>query len=113
VTPRNLRVPEGEMRKHENGVTGISRVVVATSDLSASKARYRALLGSEPEAAPNDAALVHIGDFVIDLRGPGNAATGTAISDRGEGPFAVMLHGRTSRHLSPRLTHGARLSIAP
>jgi catechol 2,3-dioxygenase-like lactoylglutathione lyase family enzyme len=113
VTPRNLRVPEGDMRKHENGVTGISRVVVAVSDLAASKARYRALLGSEPDEAPNDAALVHIGDFVIDLRGPGNAAASAQISQRGEGPLAIMLHGRTSRHLSPQLTHGARLSIAP
>ena len=28
-------------------------------------------------------------------------------------PELVILHGRTSRHLTPALTHGARLSIAP
>jgi catechol 2,3-dioxygenase-like lactoylglutathione lyase family enzyme len=113
VTPRNLRVPEGDMRHHENGVTGISRVVVATADLGASKARYQALLGTEPQSEPDDAALLSIGDFVIDLRGPGNDTARAALSQRGEGPLAVMLHGRTSRHLSPQLTHGARLSIAP
>lgn len=113
VTPRNLRVPEGDMRRHDNGVTGISRVVVAVADLVASKARYRALLGSEPKAAPDDAALVTVGDVVIDLLGPGNAAVRNAIDKRGEGPIAVILHGRTSRHLTPALTHGARLSIAP
>jgi len=113
VTPRNLRVPDGDVRKHANGVTGISRVVVAVSNLSASKAHYHALLGAEPKAAPDDAALVTVGDFVIDLLGPGNAAARSAIDKRGEGPFAVILHGRTSRHLSPALTHGARLSIAP
>jgi catechol 2,3-dioxygenase-like lactoylglutathione lyase family enzyme len=113
VTPRNLRVPEGDMRKHDNGVTGISRVVVAVADLAASKARYRALLGTEPKAAADDAALVMIGDFVIDLLGPNNGAARNAIESRGEGPIAVILHGRTSRHLTPALTHGARLSIAP
>lgn len=113
VTPRNLRVPEGDLRKQANGVTGISRVVVAVSDLSASKVRYRALLGAEPRAAPDDAALVTVGDFVIDLLGPGNAAARNAVSQRAEGPIAVILHGRTSKHLSPILTHGARLSIAP
>lgn len=113
VTPRNLRVPEGDMRRHDNGVIGISRVVVAVADLAASRARYRALLGSEPQAAPEDSALVTIGDFVIDLLGPGNAAARNAIDKRGEGPIAVILHGRTSRHLTPALTHGARLSIAP
>ena len=113
VTPRSLRVPEGEMRKHDNGVTGISRVVVGVSNIAASKARYRALLGSDARAAPDDAALVDIGGFAVDLRGPTNAAARDAITQRGEGPFAVMLHGRTSRHLSPALTHGARLSIAP
>jgi catechol 2,3-dioxygenase-like lactoylglutathione lyase family enzyme len=113
VTPRQLRVPDGDMRKHPNGVTGISRVVVGVADLAASKAHYRALLGSEPKAAPDDAALVNIGDFVVDLLGPGNNAARNATSQRGEGPFAVILHGRTSRHLSPTLTHGARLSIAP
>lgn len=113
VTPRNLRVPEGDMRRHDNGVTGISRVVVAVADLAASKARYQALLGAEPKAAPDDAALVTVGDFVIDLLGPGNGAAKSALDKRGEGPIAVILHGRTSRHLTPALTHGARLSIAP
>ena len=101
------------MRRHDTGVTGISRVVVAVADLAASKARYRALLGTEPKPAPDDAALVTIGDFVIDLLGPGNGATRGALDKRGEGPIAIILHGRTSRHLTPALTHGARLSIAP
>ena len=89
------------MRRHDNGVTGISRVVVAVADIAASKAHYRALLGAEPKAAPEDAALVTVGDFVIDLLGPGNAAARSAIEKRGEGPIAVILHGRTSRHLTP------------
>ena len=113
VTPRNLRVPEGDMRRHDNGVTGISRVVVAVADLVASKARYKALLGADPKPASDDAALVTVGDFVIDLLGSGNSAAKSALDKRGEGPIAVILHGRTSRHLTPALTHGARLSIAP
>ena len=47
ITPRVLRVPEGEMRRHPNGALGISQVVVAVADVPASLARYRAFLGDE------------------------------------------------------------------
>jgi catechol 2,3-dioxygenase-like lactoylglutathione lyase family enzyme len=45
LTPRFLRVAEGDARKHRNGATGIATVNVAVADLDASIARYRALLG--------------------------------------------------------------------
>ena len=47
LTPRALRVPEGEVRRHANGVTGIGEVRVAVRDLAATLARYRAYLGDE------------------------------------------------------------------
>lgn len=47
ITPRVLRVPEGELRRHRNGARGLSEVTVAVTDVPASLARYRALLGDE------------------------------------------------------------------
>lgn len=47
LTPRALRVPEGEVRLHANGALGIAEVRVAARDLAATLARYRAYLGEE------------------------------------------------------------------
>lgn len=48
LTPRFLRVAEGEARTHRNGATGLAAVNVAVSDLEKSIARYRILLGDVP-----------------------------------------------------------------
>ncbi len=47
VTPRSLRVPGGDARKHPNGETGIARVVIDVRELQASVRRYCALLGKD------------------------------------------------------------------
>jgi catechol 2,3-dioxygenase-like lactoylglutathione lyase family enzyme len=44
VTPRHLRVPEGDMRMHPNGVMGIGGITIAVNDIHASLPRYRALI---------------------------------------------------------------------
>ena len=46
VTPRALRVPEGDLRQHPNGALGVARVQVSVQDLEVSIERYRQLLGS-------------------------------------------------------------------
>ena len=48
-TPREWRVPGGAAAQHANGVTGIHGLGVQVHDLEASAARYRALLGVEPQ----------------------------------------------------------------
>ena len=48
VTPRELRVPAGDARRHANGALGVARVAVAVTDLKASLLRYRILLGVGP-----------------------------------------------------------------
>jgi hypothetical protein len=50
MTPREFRVPAGEVVEHPNGALGMRRVVVATPDAEQSAQRYRALLG-DPTAA--------------------------------------------------------------
>jgi catechol 2,3-dioxygenase-like lactoylglutathione lyase family enzyme len=44
VTPRALRVPEGEARRHANGVIGVDGVTVAVADAEAAARNYAALL---------------------------------------------------------------------
>lgn len=48
ITPREWRVPEGECRRHANGVRGIERITVAVRDAGVSAQRYAALLGVAP-----------------------------------------------------------------
>jgi catechol 2,3-dioxygenase-like lactoylglutathione lyase family enzyme len=44
ITPRPIRVPEGDMQLHPNGVTGLDTVAVAVTDAFASLDRYERLL---------------------------------------------------------------------
>jgi catechol 2,3-dioxygenase-like lactoylglutathione lyase family enzyme len=55
ITPRALRVPEGEVRRHANGAIGIEEVTVAVIDVEKSLERYRKLLGDD---AVRDADVV-------------------------------------------------------
>src|SRR5262249_21751581 len=45
VTPRNLRVPDGDATIHANGVTGVAGVIVLVADLAPSAPAFAALLG--------------------------------------------------------------------
>lgn len=133
VTPRALRVPEGDTRIHPNGVTGIAAITVAISDLQASVARYYGLLAEttgtvrSPQIDIVAGLGVQIARFTLQgvqivLASPlGEAVVGSAgaalrahLATRGEGPYAVAL--RTTRDrppvsLDPALAHGARLDL--
>lgn len=69
VTPRSLRVPEGDLRRHPNGARGVARVIVSVTDLSTSVQRYRQLLGPGLEVTPGPGvAELQIKGCVIELR---------------------------------------------
>ncbi|MBC5768592.1 VOC family protein [Ramlibacter albus] len=78
LTPRALRVPEGEVRHHANGATGIAEVTVAVADVDASLARYRAFLGDE---AVQDGTVLLEGARIVLVR--------DAARQRDEGPCGV------------------------
>ncbi len=80
VTPRALRVPEGEARRHANGCTGIAEVRVAVEDLERSLARYRVYLGEEAV----------VGNTVL-LQGARITLTGQPGGNRGEGAVGLAL----------------------
>lgn len=132
VTPRSLRVPEGEVRRHANGVTGVASLSVAVHDLEVSLARYRALLGpdgggvcvGEPFVLPDAGirlATVRLGATAIVLATPSGAAAREPaqaawlrerLANRGEWPCALALRlapGSAAVRFDPALTHAVPL----
>lgn len=120
LTPRALRVPEGEVRVHANGALGVASLAIAVRDIDATLARWRALLGTvsddadthigEPVAVPGGnvrVAVIALGRSVLVLSSPrenaqavqatqavgeGADALAQRIAARGEGPYALVLH---------------------
>jgi catechol 2,3-dioxygenase-like lactoylglutathione lyase family enzyme len=127
ITPRSLRVPEGEARQHANGALGVAGITIVVSDLDSSVARYQALLGdSASVTAPAPiaglgvrAAAVRLGQTQITLAAPAGdgGLAGLALREhlavRGEGPYAVAFAaGNVERiELDLARAHGARLEL--
>lgn len=130
VTPRHLRVAEGDVRHHANGARGVANITLAVNDLNASLARYRALLGEfSVQRAPLPGygitfAILPLGTTTLTLANPTRVshepAEGLAsdirrhLATRGEGVFAVALEthaGGTARAFARELTHGAILHL--
>jgi len=116
VTPRFLRVPEGEVRDHLNGAIGIAKITVAVSNLSKSTERYKALLPQGAVQGENGSVARFLCEpGIIELREPKRGvpeATELAshLEKRGEGPFSVSLRSSwEAKDLDPTLTEGARL----
>jgi catechol 2,3-dioxygenase-like lactoylglutathione lyase family enzyme len=130
VTPRALRVPEGEVRQHDNGAVGVAGITIAVADLNASIVRYRALLNVEPRLHTGlpglgaSLAAFQLGQSSVILASPaGDAHPGNAgaalraqLSARGEGPYAVALRttdpGRAGV-LDSGLAHTLGLELVP
>jgi len=133
LTPRALRVPEGEARVHRNGTTGVASLALAVRDLDATVARYRALLGaSEGEGAAQVGgvvslpggrarlALITLGasTLVLSSTRAGLGAEGDALGQRlalrGDGAYAIVLRvdGPEERPVPDlALTHGASIEF--
>jgi len=90
LTPRALRVPEGDVRRHRNGVTGIAEITVAVRDIAQSLHRYRAFLG--------DAAVD--GD-AVKLDGARIVLQQDAARARDEGPCALRFSGSGEGGVQP------------
>lgn len=124
VTPRPLRVPEGDMRTHPNGVIGVGEIVVAVRDIAASVQHYTAYLGAAVEAGASGAGLhkatLRLSGSTVTLispqgGGPEAKAVDAHLDSRGEGPFELVFTGSGTAKPGPldvALAHGARLAIA-
>ena len=130
VTPRALRVVEGDVRVHPNGVTGVASLSVVVRDLDASLARYAALLGPQaaqdvrPVAVAGAAqrqAVLPLGQTALVLVQPGldvhaQSPLRHLLGARGEGVLGLSLLAPTalrSQALPQEITHGAAFEIEP
>jgi catechol 2,3-dioxygenase-like lactoylglutathione lyase family enzyme len=138
LTPRFLRVAEGDVRRHANGARGVGSITLAVRDLDASLKRYQALLGSAVEVHTGSVpghdvrlATLAVGSLSLTLLAPHSASVASAASvasepgalvadlrayleARGEGVFGVSLvtaHPANARPLPHALTHGAALEL--
>lgn len=128
LTPRFLRVAEGEVRKHRNGTAGLATINVAVADLDKSIDRYRILLGdvavhrSTLVGQAVQLATLPLGATTVTLLSPVNGAGATALADqlrtqlatRGEGVIGAALRvtdAAQARALPLEVTHGARLEL--
>jgi catechol 2,3-dioxygenase-like lactoylglutathione lyase family enzyme len=69
LTPRELRVPQGDVTQHSNGAKGIAKLAITVQNLERSEALYRALLGTEPEI-DDFFVTFKLGRAEIELRRP-------------------------------------------
>lgn len=99
LTPRALRVREGEVRVHPNGITGVASITVLVTDLETSVMRYAALL----DQAPVDGSTAfRLGGSRLVLQSAVGPATGiTGLSLTGPGCASMPL----------AQTHGAAMEI--
>ncbi len=123
ITPRGLRVPEGAVRQHRNGVTGVACMTVAVADIEASLAQYAALLGQPGERLPltglglaqarfslGKAQLLLVGPAAGD-QGPAGQALHSALGGRAGGVIGLALLGPASTPMSLTSSHGAAIEI--
>jgi catechol 2,3-dioxygenase-like lactoylglutathione lyase family enzyme len=129
VTPRSLRVPEGDVRRHANGAIGVATVVVAVKDLDASASRYRAMLGDAvPGTAKVDLTATEVRSAMFMLAngttlalaavaGAPSSPLAQVVDERmrgqGEGPCAMSIRsqGAACGALNVQATHLAYIEL--
>ncbi|MCJ2093641.1 MULTISPECIES: VOC family protein [unclassified Methylobacterium] len=123
VTPRSLRVQEGAVRRHGNGVVGVATLTVVVADLEASVRRNAALLGFSPPTiqaedvagAPARSATLTLANGTAVTWASPAASEGplaASLAARGEGPFSASLRAaHPVGALDTSRSHGAPLSI--
>jgi hypothetical protein len=82
-TPRSLRVPDGNLTAHPNGVTGIRSIEVATYDPVVVARWYETVLSASPESTTDNQTTCALNGSVIIIRG-------IAGNER-EGPVGITL----------------------
>lgn len=118
VTPREERIPR--QTSHRNGVSAITKVIVAVNDLSEIEQWYSALLGANGQTVSDD--VLHAdglrfctGPHAFDFLVPRDSSSPLAdwLRRFGPSPYAGVLSapGTVKKLLDPVLTHGANLFI--
>lgn len=132
VTPRSLRVPEGDVRQHPNQASGIASIAIAVEHLQEAVHTWRAFLGpdsdaewGEPQAlsaAGLEGVSVQLGTVHVHLvaalagddSSPANAFR-TAVKAKGQGVYRLCVTGVgqvPSRKDIVQLSHGVSLLLS-
>lgn len=121
VTPRNLRVPDGDASVHPLGITGVAGLTVVVKALAVSSAAYEKVVGTAGvDATPAFDGVKAAQRFTlssgqwIELVQPADSSSeiGQYLAVRGECPYEVVLKGSAAQGLFPlETTHGARLRV--
>jgi catechol 2,3-dioxygenase-like lactoylglutathione lyase family enzyme len=126
LTPRELRVPTGDVRKHANGVRGIASLTIAVRDIATSSMRYQALLDCAPSVQTTIAglgvsiAVFPLGNAQLILVAPQAEQQPSAVHNgirshlgsRGEGLMALaLLAEQPGELLNLKLTHQASIEL--
>lgn len=123
VTDRHLRVPGGDAVDHANSVTGIAGITVAVESVETSSARYRALLGVEPDPGARERLREARGrifnvsgtEIVVATATSGTHPLRRHLRERGEGPAMIHLRaeeGGTALRIGST-TATAHLEVIP
>ncbi len=114
LTDRLLRVPDGPARQHDNGITGITRLVLGVADLPTSSGRYCALLEQRPANQDDNRAVFEIGAQQLELLRASAADSPLArqVESLGDSPFEVHVAGPDTRSIDPQQAGGVRIHIA-
>jgi hypothetical protein len=120
VTPRSERVPQEFA--HQNGASGITRLVIAVADAAEVARAYENVLGRGRDAVEDanlHAAGVRftIGPHAVEFLSPvaPESPLRQWIETHGPSPYCAELRTASGeeRALDPRLTHGANLHLKP
>jgi catechol 2,3-dioxygenase-like lactoylglutathione lyase family enzyme len=129
ITPRSLRVPEGDVRLQPNGVSGIPAIAIRVDDLEVAEQAYRGLLGPESEAtwgarqtlkaAGLDVLSLQLAGTRLHLVAPSKDADAVPnrafledLRSKGQGVYQLCLSGVNTSALRldrARLSHGVSL----
>jgi len=96
LTPRELRVPAGDNRRHANGARGIAELTLIVNDLDRAARDLTILLG----AASDESAAFALGEALLRVRRPASDGEETLITRRGPGPASLavaLTSGQTQR----------------
>ncbi len=117
VTPRQERLPQ--MREHENGVTGIHAISLATADLARYTGVMAAVLDTEEQAIEDDTngavgVRLDVGGHRLEYLAPSavDSPVGSHLAAHRAAPYAVSFKTTNeARRFSPDETVGVRISL--
>lgn len=87
LTPRELRVPAGDHRRHPNGARGIAELAVAVNDLDRAAHNLAVLFGNAGVNADESRTLI-IGGSALRVQ---HMPEDTALARRGPGPASLTV----------------------